>query len=484
MAENYFGLTDVGKIRGNNEDTFIAQPTAANRFVLACVIDGVGGYSGGEVAADLARQAIIKEMNDVDAEVIPAMIASFRTASRNIYTRRRAEKELESMACVATLAMVDIANNQFYYAHVGDTRLYLLRDGSLVKISKDHSFVGFLEDSGRLTESAAMSHPKRNEINKALGFDVLIESDDAYIETGQSPFLPGDLLLLCSDGLSDMVDKSEMISIITKEGSSLQEKAALLVESANKNGGKDNITVVLVQNDKKPQTYTTAIPKAVLKKKSDLVEEDKPAFKQLVADKPTAIATAPVKKTNNSLTIFLAVLCLLLLASSVWFYMQWQAKDPAQIPAEAVVKRTRNTLEIKLQEDIDKATGDTLLLSDSVYKQPVLLTDTIHIKKDTLYIKGNVVIQRDSSYTGPALVVAANCKSMVLEGLTFKDFNTAIHLHNNEFYLRKVQFKNCVNAIQNVYVFDNNKLVTSVLPYITYRSDSIKISTAKPNGTR
>jgi hypothetical protein len=114
----------------------------------------------------------------------------------------------------------------------------------------------------------------------------------------------------------------------------------------------------------------------------------------------------------------------------------------------------------------------------------VLLTDTIHIKKDTLYIKGNVVLQRDSSYTGPALVVAANCKSMVLEGLTFKDFNTAIHLHNNELYLRKVQFNNCVNAIQNVYVFDDNELVTSVLPYITYRSDSIKISTAKSNGTR
>ena len=104
------------------------------------------------------------------------------------------------MACVLTLAVVDIEKNKFYYAHVGDTRLYLFRDNTLVKVSKDHSFVGFLEESGRLTEEAAMQHPKRNEINKALGLGVKFSASDDYIETGESPFLPGDLLLLCSDG--------------------------------------------------------------------------------------------------------------------------------------------------------------------------------------------------------------------------------------------------------------------------------------------
>jgi serine/threonine protein phosphatase PrpC len=109
------------------------------------------------------------------------------------------------------MALVDIANNKFYYTHVGDTRLYLFRD-SLVKVSRDHSFVGFLEDNGKLSEEAAMRHPKRNEINKALGFDAQIASKD-YIETGESPFLPGDMLLLCSDGLTDMVNNSAITSI-------------------------------------------------------------------------------------------------------------------------------------------------------------------------------------------------------------------------------------------------------------------------------
>ena len=119
------------------------------------------------------------------------------------------------MACVLTLVLADVEENKFYYAHVGDTRLYLLRDNSLVKVSNDHSFVGFLEDNGRLTEEAAMRHPKRNEINKALGFDEeqLLQPD--YIETAESPFLPSDILLLCSDGLSDMINQKTITSILT-----------------------------------------------------------------------------------------------------------------------------------------------------------------------------------------------------------------------------------------------------------------------------
>jgi serine/threonine protein phosphatase PrpC len=248
MAENYFGLTDTGRVRDNNEDTFIDEQNN-DGLIVACVIDGVGGYHGGEVAAEIARQEVVAQMNRTRGDIILSMTEAFKQASKNIYQRRKEQKELESMACVATLAVVDVTSNQFYYAHVGDTRLYLLRDGSLVKITKDQSFVGFLEDSGRLTESAAMNHPKRNEINKALGFDMAIATDESYIETGQSPFLPGDTLLLCSDGLTDLVDKEVMTRIITQK-TTLQQKAVELIEAANRAGGKDNITVVLVQNDK------------------------------------------------------------------------------------------------------------------------------------------------------------------------------------------------------------------------------------------
>jgi len=485
MAENYFGLTDVGQVRTNNEDTFIAQATTNNRYIIASVIDGVGGYTGGEVAAALAREEIIKHMNNGINDIIPAMINAFKLASKSIYDRKRQAKELESMACVATLAMVDVENNKFYYAHVGDTRLYLLRDGSLVKISKDHSFVGFLEDSGRLTESAAMNHPKRNEINKALGFDVLIDTDDAYIETGESPFLSGDMLLLCSDGLTDLVDKDEIVSIII-QNTSLQEKATLLIEAANHNGGKDNVTVVLVQNTKTAQSFSATMPVPVIKKKT--VEDAVIAPAQPPATNPESKAIEAPAKKSNALAMILGVLCLLLLASSVWLYLQWQSKEATVTqtvePIVSQQQKNRNPQEIKLQEAINKAIGDTLIISDTTFKQPVIISDTLHIKRDTLYLKGNITLQRDSSYNGPAMVLATNCKTMVLEGIKFQNFDTAIFLNNNEFYLRHIQFVNCKQAVQNTYSFSNNKMITSAFPYLTYRADSVTTTTSKPNGSR
>ena len=177
MAENYFGLTDTGKQRGNNEDAFIAQPVAGKALIMACVIDGVGGYEGGEVAAAIAHDAIIKRLNSSASNLPTDLAEAFQIANDQIYQDKQKNKQHQSMACVATLALADINENQFYYAHIGDTRLYLLRDNSLVKVSSDHSFVGFLEDSGRLTEEAAMNHPKRNEINKALGFESEIVSE-------------------------------------------------------------------------------------------------------------------------------------------------------------------------------------------------------------------------------------------------------------------------------------------------------------------
>ncbi|MBC7400421.1 MAG: serine/threonine-protein phosphatase [Mucilaginibacter sp.] len=267
MADQYFGLTDTGKERKNNEDTFIAETTADNKFIIACVIDGVGGYSGGEIAAELAREAVLQRLSKPVGEIIPIMIDCFNQANQKILDEKKRVKEHDSMACVATLALVDIERNQFYYAHVGDTRLYLLRDNSLIKISHDQSFVGFLEESGRVSEAEAMAHPKRNEINKALGFEGNLAKDNEYIETGQSPFLSGDMLLLCSDGLTDLVTSNDITTIITMEGLSLKDKAKQLIDVANANGGRDNITVVLVKNNKQALKHDATLPAANQKKK-------------------------------------------------------------------------------------------------------------------------------------------------------------------------------------------------------------------------
>ena len=156
------------------------------------------------------------------------------------------------MACVLTCAVADVKNNKCWYAHVGDTRIYLFRDHSLVKISKDHSVVGFLEESGRLSEEEAMRHPRRNEINKALGFEEDISIVEDFIETGESPYLPGDVLLLCSDGLTDMISSGIITKVLTAK-KSLAAKARALVDAANEAGGNDNITAVLIENNNWPK---------------------------------------------------------------------------------------------------------------------------------------------------------------------------------------------------------------------------------------
>ena len=479
MAENFFGLTDTGKVRDNNEDTFIAQYILNKRYILACVIDGVGGYHGGEVAAEIAREEILKELEKDKGDLISEMIAAFKQASSKIFTERQANKEHEQMACVATLVVADTQNNQFVYAHVGDTRLYLLRDGSLIKISKDHSFVGYLEDSGRLTEAAAMKHPKRNEINKALGFSDEINTDDTYIETGQSPFLPGDMLLLCSDGLTDMVDKKDITNIITGD-ETLEQKVTALVETANNNGGNDNITVVLVKNDKAPQRVDVTRPSA--EKKTTEINKDT----VIVPDEKPRTHPAPVVpvKKSSSLTLILGVICLVLLASSVWFYQQWQKYKPAE--KATTTRAPRNEQEILLQDAFDNAKGDTLVLSDSVFKSPIIISDTLFIKDDSVFIKakGNIVLQRDTAYHGPALVISSSAKITVLDSLQFNDFATAIYVNNTALVLKNTHFIGSTVPVLNRYRFSGKPNVTAKLPVLIMPGDSVSKPRVNTNGKR
>ncbi|HEY0054044.1 MAG TPA: protein phosphatase 2C domain-containing protein [Pedobacter sp.] len=481
MAENFFGITDTGRVRDNNEDAFIAKKVLNNRFIIACAIDGVGGYAGGEIAAEIARESIFEKFTSPSGDLIEAMKASFKQANEKIFAEKLQTKEHNKMACVLTLAVVDVENNQFHYAHVGDTRLYLLRDSSLVKVSKDHSFVGFLEDSGRLDENAAMKHIKRNEINKALGFGKEIDSQADYIETGSSPFLPGDMLLLCSDGLTDMVNKDAMTSVLTKPGS-LEEKAKELVALANHNGGKDNITVVLVENDSttswQAPTSTGASQVAASKKKIS----DKPDLpsRQISVSQPTINPSSKVNTTPSSsspLNKILLGLCAVLLVSTLYLlWWNFNGSKTVQDPLLAVADTTRGAEEMRLQDAINSTTGDTLLLSDSLFKQPILITDTLDIHQDTLFIISNqkVVLRADRSYKGTALQLSPDSRMVVLDGLQFENFNVAISSQNDALHLRNVQFLNCKWPIQNFFVFPDKQYITGqIAGSNSFKSDSL-----------
>lgn len=473
MANNYFGLTDTGKVRGNNEDTFILQPSNGGEFILASAIDGVGGYSGGEVAAALARESISEYLQNLRGDVATMMSEALLSANEKICNQKLEVQEHESMACVLTLAVVDVRNNELHYIHVGDTRLYLLRDGSLVKLTKDQSFVGFLEDSGRLTEEEAMRHPKRNEINKALGFNREIKNDEDYFESGTSPFLPGDLILLCSDGLTDMVSRQEITDILLSTNS-LEEMAQKLIDAANKKGGKDNITAVLVRNDKPFQEHEAVKPLPISKKK--ITSSEVPAAEELISEKSEFKAVEPAARSNRTAVMLLSVLSIVLLLSTVYLLWLRGQENPAE--RQTQVADTLSTVsETQFSKDITAFSGDTLVLSDSVYNEPIIFNNAININQDTLYIlaRGNIVFKSDTSYSGPAFIIPQTAKSIVLDGIIFDGFNVGIISQAKNVRMEGVKFRNSKAPLYFQFTTPADSFMNGTLTEMFSRKDSLSV---------
>ncbi|MCU7552036.1 protein phosphatase 2C domain-containing protein [Chitinophagaceae bacterium LB-8] len=461
MAENYFGITDVGRVREKNEDTFIAEKLSNKNVVLACVIDGVGGYVGGEVAASLAREVILEHCKSSVAQSIDMLKDALIAANEKIYLEKLQNQEYNKMACVATLALADVQHNKFYYAHVGDTRLYLLRDETLVKVSKDQSFVGFLEDTGRLTERAAMTHPRRNEIDKALGFDAHLIATNDYIETGESPFLPGDILLLCSDGLTDMVTREQIMTALSNH-KTLPEKGKALVQAANDAGGNDNITVVLAHNNKRGVKQKAIQPASLIKKNEQSIDE--PVIKEAplpVVQPLQTISPAPptVVKSNKGIIILLSSLCLVFFGCFLW--MLWKSKTTGEAP-QATLAKQMNLQEKRLANAIGYLRGNTLVLSDSFFAQEIIISDTLFINHDSLHLKGgsNTVLVRDSLYEGPAFMLSKDCKYVLLENLTLSYFDIGIIAQNKALHLKNVQFNNCHIPLQYQFTFPDKQPIS------------------------
>ena len=476
MTENFVGLTDTGRVRENNEDAFIAERILNDHLIIACVIDGVGGHAYGEVAAAVARQAILDYFSQLSEPVVHSLKESVITANDRIFAEKQRDSDYDNMACVLTMAVVDTQNNQFLYAHVGDTRLYLLRDDSLIKVVEDHSFVGFLEDSGRLSEAAAMRHPKRNEIDKALGFREQIDTPDEYIESGQSPFLPGDMLLLCSDGLTDLVPKKEITAILTGAGS-LAEKATALVASANEKGGKDNITVVLVHHDK-PLLEPMAIRPAISQKNDEPSNRDAP-MPSTDSGAPEPILPQETSR-RHMLLMGLSVACLVLLATSLWLLRQYRnGERTVENGALSTGRRTELAQasptdgERQLQAALNGLTGDTLLLTNAVFAQPIGVSRAVLVHRNSLYIKteGTIVLTRAGSYAGPAIRLAPSSGHLVLDGLCFDGFEVAVSAQNQGVVLKNVTFRRCRVPVQRAILFPDSQPVNARLTGISRLTD-------------
>jgi serine/threonine protein phosphatase PrpC len=245
-------LSDPGRERENNEDRVLCD---AERGIYA-VIDGVGGESGGEIAAQTALEILQARLSRRTTDAARLVREAIALANKQIWERAQANPALAGMACVLTVAVVD--DGQATIGHVGDSRLYLLRPGEIRKITKDHSPIGAREDAGEISEAEAMSHPRRNEIFRDVGSAPHEPDEEGFIDLTRIAFAPDAALLICSDGLSDLVASGTILSIVEARASDPRQAVADLIAAANAEGGKDNVSAVLVEGERYAAGVKTA----------------------------------------------------------------------------------------------------------------------------------------------------------------------------------------------------------------------------------
>jgi PPM family protein phosphatase len=226
-------ITHPGRKRRHNEDSYVHEPP------LFAVADGMGGAKAGEVASGLAVEAL-QLRPDVSGDYEAYVADLIQEANRRVYARATEDAAASGMGTTMTVALVDDQNGRVTIGHVGDSRAYRIRGGELEQLTDDHSLVGELIRSGKLTREEAEVHPQRSVITRALGTDPDVDVDTFVVDAQ-----PGDLFLICSDGLTSMVSDRAILKVVNDNPGDLQATAKALVAAANRGGGDDNITVIV-----------------------------------------------------------------------------------------------------------------------------------------------------------------------------------------------------------------------------------------------
>jgi len=258
----YFGISDKGSVREKNEDRFAhIESINGNIFVLC---DGMGGVKGGDIAAEITIKSIenyVSENWQEDPKTL--MYEAIKIANKDVFNHFKNNNSL--LKAGTTLVFVLVRNNEVYYAHVGDSRIYYQTGKKLFQITSDHSYVQGLVDKNIITEEEALLHPRKNEILKAIGIKENVEP--TICSTSLSP-ADYDSILLCSDGLSNELTKKEIISILLNNKLLVEKKAKALINKAIDNGGRDNVTVQLINFYNTGKTKSISFkPKSNNKKK-------------------------------------------------------------------------------------------------------------------------------------------------------------------------------------------------------------------------
>jgi protein phosphatase len=304
--------THTGRKRRHNEDSYVVEPP------MFAVADGMGGAKAGEVASGLAAAAL-KETGSDGSSGEERVTQLIQEANRRVFRRANEDREASGMGTTMTVALIE--DGRVVFGHVGDSRAYLIREGSIEQLTDDHSLVAELVRSGRLTPEEAEAHPQRSVITRAVGTEPDVDVDTFTIEPEA-----GDLFLICSDGLTDMVDDGTIIDAIERHRDDLDEAAKALVGAANRVGGEDNITVLLVEVGAEAEAADTQRAEAVD------VDEDTLSGLEAVPVVDTAVvppeeaaalaAAEPPERRGRVLPIVSALAVLLIAAAAVLWLLE------------------------------------------------------------------------------------------------------------------------------------------------------------------
>jgi serine/threonine protein phosphatase PrpC len=232
-------ISDIGLVRETNEDSYVCDPP--HLFVVA---DGMGGHVAGEIASKLAVTTVSGYIQEhVGKDNFEVLLKqAINQANTSIYQMALSKEDFNGMGTTVTALYVD--GETMYWGHVGDSRIYLLRNGRLNQITDDHSLVWELVQSGNITKDEAHVHPKRNMLTRAVGTSCLIT-----VDTGFTQWRPGDIVLMCTDGLTNMVSEEEICTLLQSKDCDIVSILNQLVIQSKDAGGFDNITIILLKNE-------------------------------------------------------------------------------------------------------------------------------------------------------------------------------------------------------------------------------------------
>jgi serine/threonine protein phosphatase PrpC len=348
------GASDPGRARSNNEDAFYADPDRG----IFLVVDGIGGHAAGEHAAAIAVERVRARLERQTGTAEQRVREAITMANNEILRAAREHPEWTGMACVLTLVLLD--NGSAVAGHVGDSRLYHIQRGEIRKLTHDHSPVGEREDSRELSEAEAMKHPRRNEVFRDVGSEEHAPDDADFIEILRMPFEPTAALLLCSDGLSDQVPSDDIRTAVERHAGAPDKAVDELIRAANRAGGKDNVTVLIVEGE------DFAAAPVVVRKGMSLAER-----------------------------FFMFGAGLLVAAVAGWFTRgEWQ-------PPPVVIKPRTIAVNTSIAAAMDEAhPGDTVIVPAGEYREEVKLKNGVTLRAR---VPREPMLRAAAMSTGPAV---------------------------------------------------------------------------------